>query len=193
MTGGALTNPEGIAVDSAGNIWVTHYGNNSVSKLDSSGKPLSPSGGFIVNGLKLPFGIAIDSAGNVWVANEGNRITELIGAASPAEGEGALSGSPLETLLNIGGRTMETLNVFGAEMMQHELTILQIIVGVGFVGWMMLLLVQTVWLANAPGEESGLDEYGCHFDKKTETYYCVTGQLAGRKFSSKKEMLKHVA
>jgi hypothetical protein len=88
---------------------------------------------------------------------------------------------------------METLNVFGAEMMQHELTILQIIVGVGFIGWMLLLLVHTVLLANVPGEESGLDEYGCHFDKKTEIYHCVTGQLAGRDFPSKKEMLKLAA
>ncbi|HXN07879.1 MAG TPA: hypothetical protein VN944_12540, partial [Nitrospiria bacterium] len=69
----------------------------------------------------------------------------------------------------------------------------KIIVGVGFIGWMLLFLVQAVWMANAPGEESGLDEYGCHFDKKTETYYCVTGQLAGRDFSNKEEMLKLVA
>jgi len=193
LSGSVLTNPEGITVDSTGNIWITHYNNNSVSKLDSNGKPLSPSGGFTVNGLNLPFGISIDSTGNIWVANEGNSITELIGVASPAQGDGELSGSTLETLLNIGGKTMETLNVFGAEMLPNELTLLKIIVGVGFIGWILLLLVQTVLLANIPGEESGLDEYGCHLDKKTGTYHCVTGQLAGRDFSNKEEMLKLAA
>ncbi len=191
FTGGGLNKPLGIAIDSTGNAWVANYGNNSVSKLDFNGKPLSPSGGFTDGGLNKPFGIAIDSTGNVWVANEGNRFTELIGAASPAEGE--LSGNPLKNFLNRGARTMETLNVFGAEMMRHELTILQIIVGVGFIGWMLLLLVHTVLLANVPGEESGLDEYGCHFDKKTKIYHCVTGQLAGRDFPSKKDMLKLAA
>ena len=88
---------------------------------------------------------------------------------------------------------MVTLNVLGAEMLPNELTILPIIVGVGFIGWMLLFLVQTVLLANIPGEESGLDEYGCHFDEKTETYHCITGQLAGRDFSSKKQMLKLAA
>ena len=88
---------------------------------------------------------------------------------------------------------METLNVFGAEMLHNELTILPIIVGVGFIGWMVLFLVQTVWLSNFPGEESGLDEYGCHAEKKTGIYHCVTGQLAGKKFSSKEEMLKLAA
>lgn len=88
---------------------------------------------------------------------------------------------------------METLNVFGAEMLPNELSLLKIIVGIGFIGWMLLFLVQTVWLANTPGEESGLDEYGCHLDKKTGIYHCVTGQLSGRDFSSKQEMLKLAA
>lgn len=88
---------------------------------------------------------------------------------------------------------METLNVFGAEMLHNELTILPIIVGVGFIGWMFLFLAQTVWLSNPPGEESGLDEYGCHFDKKKGIYHCVTGQLAGKDFPSKEEMLKLAA
>ena len=87
---------------------------------------------------------------------------------------------------------MVTLNVLGAEMLPNELTILPIIVGVGFIGWMLLLLAN-VLLTNIPGEEIGLDEYGCHFDEKTEIYHCITGQLAGRDFSSKKQMLKLAA
>src|ERR1700693_1890111 len=193
FTGGGLNRPLGIAIDSEGNVWVANYGNNSGSQLDPSGKPIPPATGFTVSGFKHPFGIAIDGAGNVSVANEGISITELIGAASPAEGGGAFSGSPFGALINKGEKTMETLNVFGAEMLPNELGLLKIIVGVGFIGWMLLFLVQAVWMANAPGEEIGLDEYGCHYDKKTETYYCVTGPFAGRGFSSKQEMLRLAA
>ncbi len=99
----------------------------------------------------------------------------------------------IKKFLKLGGKTMETLTLLGAEMLPNELTLLKIIVGVGFIGWMLLLLVQTVLLTNIPGEESGLDEYGCHLDKKTGIYHCVAGQLAGRDFSSKKEMLKLAA
>ena len=88
---------------------------------------------------------------------------------------------------------METLNVFGAEMLPNELTLLKIIIGVGFIGWMFLLLVHTVLSGNTPGQESGLDEHGCYLDQKTGIYHCVTGRLAGREFSSKKEMLKLAA
>ncbi|MBI3352952.1 MAG: hypothetical protein HY036_10290 [Nitrospirae bacterium] len=193
FTGGGLNKPLGIAIDSTGNVWVANEGNNSITKLDPSGKPLSPSTGFAVNGLKLPFGIAIDSTGNVWVANEGNRITELIGVASPAEGEGAFSSNPLKTLLNKGGKTMETLTLLGAEMLPNELTLLKIIIGVGFLGWMMLLLVQAVWLDGSPVLRSSLDEYGCHYNKKHGGYHCVTGPFARKTFASKEEMLKLAA
>jgi streptogramin lyase len=78
FTGGVLTNPVGITFDSAGNIWMTHYDNNSVTKLNRNGKPLSPIGGFTGGGLNEPLGIAIDSVGNVWIANFGNNsVTKL--------------------------------------------------------------------------------------------------------------------
>ncbi|MBI1823257.1 MAG: hypothetical protein HY200_00540 [Nitrospirae bacterium] len=43
----------------------------------------------------------------------------------------------------------------GGEMLQNELLVLQIIVGIGFIGWMMLMYVHTVLLSNSSGEEIG--------------------------------------
>ncbi len=67
------TNPSAIAIDSAGNIWVTNWGSNNVSELSSAG--------VLINTYTVgsnPSGIAIDSAGNVWVTNQGsNNVTEL--------------------------------------------------------------------------------------------------------------------
>jgi DNA-binding beta-propeller fold protein YncE len=71
--------PEGIAVDLTGNIWVADYGGYSVVEL-------SPSGVLLHNistaaGSVAPLGIAIDGIGNVWTANYyGNSITAILGA-----------------------------------------------------------------------------------------------------------------
>ena len=35
----------------------------------------------------------------------------------------------------------------------------------------------------------GLDDYGCHNDRKAGTYHCHRGACAGKTFSSQKEML----
>ncbi|MBI1822308.1 MAG: hypothetical protein HY036_02225 [Nitrospirae bacterium] len=48
---------------------------------------------------------------------------------------------------------METLTPFGALMLQNELNLLKTIVGIGFFGWMMLMLVQVVWLDEIPSEQ----------------------------------------
>jgi streptogramin lyase len=192
-TGGGLNKPMGIAVDYAGNVWVANYGNNSVTQLDPAGKPLSPSTGYTGRGVKLPFSLTVDTSGNVWVANEGNSVTELIGAALPDERAERLSGNSLNALLNKGEDAMETLTVLGAEMLHNELTLLKIIVGVGFLGWMGLLITYGVLLTEPPAEKSKLDEYGCHFSKIDGGYSCITGQFAGRTFADKKEMLKLAA
>lgn len=74
-TGGGLSNPQGIAIDSGGNAWVSNQatagaGADSVVKFSSAGAPLSPApNGYTGGGLDLPGLIAVDSHGNVWVAN----------------------------------------------------------------------------------------------------------------------------
>ncbi|MHB8483774.1 MAG: hypothetical protein ACYDBV_13760 [Nitrospiria bacterium] len=45
---------------------------------------------------------------------------------------------------------METLTTFGALMLQNELSLLKLIVGISFFGWILLIMVQVVWLDEFP-------------------------------------------
>ncbi len=94
----SVNKPTFLAVDGAGNIWVTNdfaSSNASVSEFSSTGTVLSPTSsttshvGFVHAGLATPFGIAVDPSGNVWVANDvasagtGAGLFEIVGAAAP--------------------------------------------------------------------------------------------------------------
>ncbi|AEU38324.1 NHL repeat-containing protein [Granulicella mallensis] len=68
-TGGGLNNPQGIAIDGAGNAWVAESSGNSVIEFSSAGKVLSGAAGYTGGGLNGPLAISIDSSNNVWVAN----------------------------------------------------------------------------------------------------------------------------
>jgi streptogramin lyase len=86
---GSFSSPEDIAADSAGNIWVSNYGNATVTKLSPNGALLSGDGFAVGAG---PAGIAFDANGNAWVANyNGNTLTVLNPAGVP------ILGSPITT------------------------------------------------------------------------------------------------
>jgi serine/threonine protein kinase, bacterial len=67
--------PEGLAVDGAGNLYVTDTGNNRVLKLaaGSSSPTVLP-----FTGLNKPFGVAVDAAGNLYVTDtHKSRVVKL--------------------------------------------------------------------------------------------------------------------
>jgi sugar lactone lactonase YvrE len=72
---GSLATPYGIAIDAAGNAWVTNETGSAVSELSASGSLLaSPT----ATGLAGAQGIAVDRSGNVWVANTaGNSVVKF--------------------------------------------------------------------------------------------------------------------
>jgi hypothetical protein len=73
FTGGGLSAPEAIAIDSAGNAWVANSASSpSVTKFSPSGSFLSGASGYTGGGLTSPIGIAIDTSDNAWVANFSN-------------------------------------------------------------------------------------------------------------------------
>ncbi len=88
-SGAAFDNPEAIALDASGNVFVASYnGNDSVSELTLAsiyyeGLHFGPSGA----SLDHPVSIALDGSGNVFVANRlGNSVSELTAGSGYATG-----------------------------------------------------------------------------------------------------------
>jgi serine/threonine-protein kinase len=70
-----LSGPAGVAVDTAGNLYVTDQSNNRVLKLaaGSATQTVLP-----FTGLNSPGGVAVDAAGNLYVTDSGNnRVLKL--------------------------------------------------------------------------------------------------------------------
>src|SRR5207248_2794587 len=89
--GGAndLNLPFGVAVDSAGNVYIAEFGNNRVRRLAANGTltTIAANGvaGFGGDGgaatsamLKNPQGVAVDAAGNVYIADTGNNRVRVV-------------------------------------------------------------------------------------------------------------------
>ena len=81
-----LSYPTGVAVDSAGNLYIAEWASNQVRKVSNGvittvaggGSSLGDNGPATSAQLSHPGGIAVDSAGNLYIADQGNgRIREV--------------------------------------------------------------------------------------------------------------------
>ncbi len=75
LTGATLSSPYGMGVDVSGNIYVTNFGNNTISKYNSSGTYV---GTFGSAQLSNPSAISFDQLGNAYVLNY-NRTNNGLG------------------------------------------------------------------------------------------------------------------
>ncbi|MEV4130324.1 serine/threonine-protein kinase PknD [Nocardia sp. NPDC049707] len=72
--------PTGVAVDTAGNVYVADIGNDRVVRLAPDASAPTP---LPFTGLKNPQGVAVDTAGNVYVTDtSNNRVMRLTAGAS---------------------------------------------------------------------------------------------------------------
>ena len=94
-------NPQGVAVDALGNVYVTDCYNSSIRKITPDGLVSTFAGTPGISGsadgtgtaaqFNYPYGIAVDTAGNVYVADSGNSTVRKI---TPGAVVTTLAGSP---------------------------------------------------------------------------------------------------
>jgi hypothetical protein len=93
---GYTSDPAGIVIDAAQNVWIANYRGESFSEVSGAnstnpGTMLSPAYGYGYSGahptnplLVLPNSIAADASGNIWVADYGNNnVIMFLGLATP--------------------------------------------------------------------------------------------------------------
>ncbi len=71
-----LGGPRGVAIDAAGNLYVSDVGVSHVTKYAPAGSGSYALAGTVADSTTLlhPFGVAVDASGNVFVADSGNNL-----------------------------------------------------------------------------------------------------------------------
>src|SRR5713226_5043886 len=144
----AISDAEGIAIDSAGNIFLADANDHRVRKINPEGMISTVAGdgspGFRGDGgpatasrLRTPYGIAVDSAGNLYIADLGNnRIRKVAtdGAISTVPGTDSLL-APRNVALDSAGSLY--ISEFNGNRVQHLRTdgVLEIVAGTGVAGF----------------------------------------------------------
>jgi sugar lactone lactonase YvrE len=95
-TSANLNNPQGIAVDAAGNLYIGEYGNYVVRKVNAgtgfistvggtyTGDPQNTGSGGAANlaGLSYVQDVTVDSGGNFYIADSGNSVIDQVTSSS---------------------------------------------------------------------------------------------------------------
>jgi uncharacterized protein (TIGR03437 family) len=143
--GAALNNPEAIAMDAAGNIYIADAFNNRIRKVTTDGNihtiaGSSSAGGYAGDGglainalLNHPRGVAVDGAGNVYIADTFNQRIRVVVptgliytiAGLGVQGYAGDGGPALLAELNFPtGVTVSGANVYITDSSNHAIRLL---------------------------------------------------------------------
>jgi sugar lactone lactonase YvrE len=139
-TSSPLDNPDGVAVDAAGNVYIADNGALQIEKVTPSGtlSIFAGSGSYgaptpgpaTSSALKDPVGVGVDAAGNVYIADTGSHEVEKVTpsgtlsivagtgtAGAPVAGSATSSplGSPSEVAMDAAG------NLYISDGTNHEI------------------------------------------------------------------------
>jgi DNA-binding beta-propeller fold protein YncE len=84
-----LSNPQGMAFDSAGNLYVANADANTIERFTPGGAST-----VFATGLSHPIGLAFDTAGNLYVVNGFNNTIERFTSGGVGSLFATLSGGP---------------------------------------------------------------------------------------------------
>jgi len=76
-TAASFNIPDGVAVDTVGNVYVADTGNSTIRKITAAGVVTT----LAASSFNSPYGVAVDTAGNVYVAETGNHTIRKITSA----------------------------------------------------------------------------------------------------------------
>jgi sugar lactone lactonase YvrE len=103
-SGARFSAPVGVAVDSAGNVYMADQGNHTIRKMTPAGvvttlaglagSPGSADGIGDVARFNNPTGVAVDTEGNVYVADDGNNTIRKVTPTGTVTTLAGLAGSP---------------------------------------------------------------------------------------------------
>ncbi len=109
-----VNGPTGIAVDGAGNVYVSDTGNGTIRKITPAGVVSTIVGLAGLTGaadgtgnaarLSTPYGVAVDGAGNLFIADSGNHsIRKGVAATAPTV---AIQTQPKSQYVNVGANVV---------------------------------------------------------------------------------------
>jgi DNA-binding beta-propeller fold protein YncE len=122
---GQFFDPEGLAIDGEGNVYVSEVNNNRIQKLTREGKSTAVFGGPQSDApgqFNQPFGITLDRVGNLYVADLlNNRVQKLSPSGQPLAIFGKGSGAGDGQLVNPRGVAVDAAgNVYVSDTQNHR-------------------------------------------------------------------------
>jgi len=92
--GASIASPQGLALDSAGNLYIADSNNSNIRKVNTNGiittvAGATGQGGFLGDGgpatqalLQYPSGLAFDQSGNLYIGDSGNQRIRMVSAST---------------------------------------------------------------------------------------------------------------